>query len=335
MSAVLTWLRRSVGLSLLLMMLGVPPVAQADASLIHQVRTGETWESIADLYYGDATKAAALRSENGIAKDVTLIAGMRVSIPTVTFHLTEEGDTWDELASRYYRVPERAFVLVEANGGKPNLPPDAGAELIIPYPIRHVTEQGESLLDVSRTYYSGAAAAGNQRLRRFNQIPGRQRPTRGQVLLVPLTDLQLSEQGRKFAEEEGFVSAATGDKREKQQQVAEELPTLREHVKRGRYVAAVAMANELLGMGDLSGNQLVTIQRELGTSLVALGEEQMAVDAFAAAVRVQPDMDLDMARTSPKVMKVFRQGQAQAKKAAAEVRTPVVETGPAPRAKAP
>ena len=36
--------------------------------------------------------------------------------------------------------------------------------------------------------------------------------------------------------------------------------------------------------GDLTGNQIVTIQRELGTALVALGRRDLAQEAFVTAV---------------------------------------------------
>lgn len=299
--------------------------AQADATLTHLVNSGESWESIASLYYGDISKAVVLRNENGFKSELPPnMGGLRISIPTASERQVEQGDSWEAIAKRYYDAPDRAFAIIEANRLRANVPPDAGTWILVPYPVHHEVEQGQSLQDIARLYYTGSAAAnGAQRLRRFNRIQLRQRVQRGQILLVPLSDLKLSDQGQKFAEEEGYLSQGPGDKREKQLRVAEQLPSLRAHVKKGRYVAAVAMASELLGSGDLSGNQVVTIQRELGTSLVALGEEQMALDAFASALHVQPDMELDMARTSPKVLKIFQQAQA-------ERRAPVVETAPAP-----
>jgi hypothetical protein len=69
------------------------------------------------------------------------------------------------------------------------------------------------------------------------------------------------------------------------------------------------MANRLIGGGDLTGNQLVTIHRELGTALCALGRDDLAREAFAVLLGQQPDAELDGVRTSPKVLRVFEQAR--------------------------
>jgi hypothetical protein len=93
--------------------------------------------------------------------------------------------------------------------------------------------------------------------------------------------------------------------RKKQAEIDEQLPVLREHVRAGNYADAVAMANRLIGGGDLSGSQIVTIHRELGTALCALGQDQLAHQAFSTLLEQQPDAELDSIRTSPKVLRVF------------------------------
>jgi tetratricopeptide (TPR) repeat protein len=61
------------------------------------------------------------------------------------------------------------------------------------------------------------------------------------------------------------------------------------HERHGRYADAVAMANRLIGAAGLTGSQTVTIHRELGTSLVGLGRDDLAKDAFQALLAQQPD----------------------------------------------
>ena len=79
--------------------------------------------------------------------------------------------------------------------------------------------------------------------------------------------LRHAAQGKKIAQSQGLTCALEGEARDKQMAVNDDLPKLREHVQRGRYVEAVSTANRLLGMGQLTGNQVVTIERELGTVL--------------------------------------------------------------------
>ena len=87
--------------------------------------------------------------------------------------------------------------------------------------------------------------------------------------------------------------------RDLQQEINEQLPALRDHVQAGRYAEAVSLGNRLLGASELTGNQVVTIQRELAVGYVALDRMDLAQAAFVAALERQPDLELDTRRTSP------------------------------------
>jgi hypothetical protein len=299
--------------------LGSSAAVQAESSIVHVVRPGETLASIAERYYGDPRRESVLVAENGLTSEggSEIVVGLRLSIPTVSYHRVQEGETWSQLAADVFGDARRAFVLHEANGGGPGEQPDPGAELLVAYPLRHVVAQHESIRSIAKLYYPNPNAM--NLLRRFNNLKAA-RLQRGQIVLVPLTDLLLSEQGRKLAEQTGSVPKGRGDVRDKQARIDEQLPALRDTVRHGRYAEAVALASKLLGAGDLTGNQIVTIQRELGTAFVALGRDDLAREAFVAALVQQSDLDLDLARTSPRVLGVFakarEQHQAQKKAAA-------------------
>jgi LysM repeat protein len=288
--------------------LGAAARARAAAAIVHMVKPGETLASIADLYYGDPRRESVLVAENGLTSEggSAIVVGLRLNVPTVSYHVVHEGETWASLATRYYGDPGRAFVLIEENGASAGEHPDPGAELLVPYPLRHVSGQADTLRKVAKTYYK--TLKGMKTVRRFNQIK-RNRLTRGQIVLIPLADLTLSKAGRKVAEEAGAKLPEGGAKRDKQQSIDQELPALREHVRAGRYADAVAMSNRLIGAGDLKGSQVVTINRELGTALVALGREDLAIEAFRAVLEQQPYAELDGMRTSPKVLAAFNKAQ--------------------------
>jgi LysM repeat protein len=283
--------------------------ALADETLVHVVRPGETLASIAEMYYGSARRESVLVAENGLTSEggSSIVVGLRLSIPTVSYHRVQEGETWAVLATRFYGDPARAFVLIEANEAASGEQPDPGAELLIPYPVRHVASQSDTLRKLSKTYYGSQKE--EKTIRRFNQMKHAW-IGRGQLLLMPIEDLVLSEKGKKLAADVRAQAAEGGDVRAKQEEIDAELPTLREHVRRGRYADAVAMANRLLGGGDVTAGQTVAIQRELGTALVALGRNDLAQEAFAAMLVEQPFTELDTVRTSPKVLAVFERAQA-------------------------
>ncbi|HET8940057.1 MAG TPA: hypothetical protein VFN67_41735 [Polyangiales bacterium] len=65
-----------------------------------------------------------------------------------------------------------------------------------------------------------------------------------------------------FLQAQGRELAQAGLARDKQMTAQDALPTLRQHVLEGRYVEAVALANQLLGLGEPRGfvrNSVITL----------------------------------------------------------------------------
>jgi tetratricopeptide (TPR) repeat protein len=286
--------------------LGLWPVsanAQAQQAIVHVVRPGETLKSVSELFYGER-RESVLAAENALDASTSIVPGMRLVIPTVRYHRVQAGDTWAELAERYYADGRRAFVLAEANASALSKAPEPGALLLVPYPLRYVSSSHDPVRQAAKDFYDGSSKAAAM-VRRFNALKGTARSVRGEVLLLPLANLTLSEQGRDLADANGQELAQAGQGRARQLSAQESLPTLRQHVLEGRYVEAVSLANQLLALGELTGNQLVTIRRELGTALIALDREDLALDAFKALLEQQPDVELGLGDTSPRVLKVL------------------------------
>lgn len=286
------------------------PMPASAQQVVHIVRSGDTLASIAQRYYGDPRRENVLVEENGLTTQggAAIVVGLRLHIPSVAYHRVQQGETWAQLATRFYGDHRRTSVLMEANSGTPGMQPDVGAEIIVPFPLRFVAGQHDTLANVARDFYGDPDAL--SQLRRFNFIRGN-RLQRGQIILVPLKDLVLSPEGRRIAEDQRTAAGVpSGDVRALQNRVNADLPRLIEYVRRGRFTEAVALGNRLLGAGALTGNQIVTIQRELGTAYVALDREDLAAEAFRAAIHWQPDLSLDTSRTSPRVLRAFERAKA-------------------------
>jgi hypothetical protein len=67
---------------------------------------------------------------------------------------------------------------------------------------------------------------------------------------------------------------------------------------------------------------VVTIERELGTALIALDREDLATEAFKVMLEKQPDVELGLGDTSPRVLHVLEAAK-QALGSAAKSKAPV------------
>lgn len=306
------WLARAVVVSGIILLIGLAsPFARADSGIIHVVRQGDTLASIAERYYGDPQRESILVVENGLAREggSEIVVGMRLVIPTVIYYRVPEGATWAELAKRFYGDARRAYALFDSNRNAAGAQPDPGYELRVPYPLRYVVGQNDTLKQIAKRYFPGDVEAGIKKLVRFNFMR-MARVERGQIVLVPLDNLALSGKVRKIAEQEGKAPLG-GQIREKQEHIAAQLAVLRGHLLRAQYAEALALGNRLIGGGDLSGNQQVTVQRKLATALIALDREDLAVQAFRVALQKQPDLELDTVTTSPKVLRALARARAE------------------------
>jgi LysM repeat protein len=279
----------------------------AQAVYTHAVQEGDTLASIAQQYYGDPTREAVLREANrmrGSGED-DLLPGSWIFIPTVTFYRVGESETWKSLALRFFGREARATTLIEANRGNRRVDPAAGAELLVPYPLRHLVSPGETLAKIAKLYMPDTSVS-LKRIRRFNAGA---RIERGQVVLVPLFDLRLAGDMRAEASE-AFARAAGGDAAKvAQDEVENSLPELIRHVKAAKFAEAVSLGNRLLGTQSLTSTQTVTIQKALAVAYVALDRDDLAEASFRAALALQPNLELDTVRTSPRVLDAFNRAK--------------------------
>ncbi|TFH31491.1 MAG: LysM peptidoglycan-binding domain-containing protein, partial [Myxococcales bacterium] len=138
--------RRIVSLFLMMGLAVLAADARAQAVYTHAVQEGDTLASIAQRYYGDPTREAVLREANRMkGPEVNdLLPGSWIFVPIVTFYRVGPDETWKSLAIRFFGREARAAILIEANNGNRRVEPDAGAELLVPYPLRHVVAPGET-----------------------------------------------------------------------------------------------------------------------------------------------------------------------------------------------
>ena len=131
-----------------------------------------------------------------------------------------------------------------ANDSSPWLTPEEGAEIIVPFNLRVLPEANDTLVTIAYRFYGDMNRAWV--LDRYNLLNGRKLQP-GDVVLVPLTELPLTEAGRQLARQSLESWGELGGEHRSQQRTAgEELPELLADMRAGRYSEAVARGVTLL-----------------------------------------------------------------------------------------
>ncbi len=293
---------RSLGVASVLFacVVGVAPQAHAFA---HRVATGDTLASIAEKYYGRIQYERLLVAANFLdARGGTpIMRGMRLEVPALEHRKVAQGDTWETLAADLLGSPSRADVLSMANGSSPWLPPEEGSEIAVPYNLRVVVGEGEQITQVAYRHLGDMTKA--WMLDHYNGLDGR-KLARGDVVLVPLTDLPLTPAGREamLLALGTTCSEAGGLSKKTQKKVAQEIPALVADVRAGRYVDAVTRGTRFVATGMLTEPQLALVHQKLTEAYVALDAVGLAAASCAEWRKRDPAARLDPALYSPKIV---------------------------------
>lgn len=285
-----------------LVFLSLLPFSRASA-FPHVVQPGETLAQIAERSYGQVDMERVLVSANGLDAQggIPIVPGMRLEVPAIAHRRCEPGDTWTALAKELLGDESRADVLAMANDGSPWLPPADGQEIIVPYNLRVIVGQADTIITIAQRFLGSKEKAWI--LAHYNHLPDAI-VHRGDVILVPLGALKLTDEGKKeAAHAEAFErTEATGTTREAQRRVDAEMPALLADVRSGRYAEALVLASRMLGYGELARPQVALLQRQLLEIYVALDADGLATAACRAWREADPQATLDPIYLSPKIL---------------------------------
>ncbi|MBK8253766.1 MAG: LysM peptidoglycan-binding domain-containing protein [Polyangiaceae bacterium] len=290
-------------LAFALSLFGLLGIAADAAAFPHVVKPGETLAFIAERVYGRVEMERLLVAANGldIGGGSPIVAGMRIEIPATSHHRVSAGETWASLATEYLGAPDRGDVLAISNDAMPWIEPSIGQEIRVPFNLRHIAGSNESTLAIAYKYTGDRDKA--WMLDKYNRLKGKS-ISRGDVILVPLWDLSLSEAGKLEAQQAGAVtrSEALGRAREAQKKAETEIVALLADVRHGRYTEAVARGNRTLGLGELSKPQTAAVLKALTEAYVALDADSLAAAACAGFREADPSSVLDPVEVSPKII---------------------------------
>jgi hypothetical protein len=275
------------------------------SAYVHTIRPGQTLADVADFAYGDPKKESVLVGANALdlKGGSQVAAGMHIHVPAPTFTRAVKGDTWPALSQTWLGHAERSFILARANNMVPWVPPEEGREILVPAMVSHIANEGDDIVSIAKRYL-GKEAHFAWELNLFNQREGVETKP-GEVILVPMADLTLTQLGKEEAKRSGLAIGAEGGgvSYQAQKRAEGEMPTLLADIRGGRYVDAITRGNTLLGLGDLSKNELSLVYKSLTVAYVALDATGAAAGACKAWI-AQGGADLDPRWTSPKVRAV-------------------------------
>ena len=298
-------LRLPLGLSLatlIALLTWLSPLGNAHA-FPHVVEPGETLARIADRFYGRVQLERVLVAANHLDRTGAraLTPGQRIEIPAVSYHRVGPDETWESLGRQWLGHERRAIFLAESNGQKPWIQPELGQVISVPYNLSWVATGEESLATLAYRFLGGTQRA--WALTQYNDLE--KRPIeRGEVLLLPLSDLPLTADGKRAAKRaaQELDEQTRGDALREQTQSRADVTELASDVRAGRYVAAVARGARLLADGELSAPLQAHVHRLLLESYVALDALGPARAACAAFRKIEGDFEFDAVRTSPKII---------------------------------
>jgi hypothetical protein len=271
----------------------------------HVVQAKETLAGLSTRYYGRVQYERIITAANGLvhAGARGLIPGMILDIPSLTYHRVQEGENWKSLALTHLGDEERSIVLAQINEHKPWIQPEVGQLIVIPYNLTWIASEQDSLVTLAYRFLGSTKHA--YRLVQYNKL-GEEGLKRGQVLLLPLSELPLTEEGRAAAHDAYARMTAEGQGKtyEHYKVASAEVAQLAQDVHSGRYISAVAKGNQLLSQGELSEPSRAHVQLLLLETYVALEAHGPARTACEAYRALRPDSALDPVSTSPKILKL-------------------------------
>lgn len=270
----------------------------------HVVSQGETLAQLAIKVYGTPRFETAIAGANALDAHggSAIVPGQPIEIPAPAHHRVQEGETWFGLARVFLGDNRRGETLARANSAVAWVPPVPNQEIEIPAVVAHIAADGETVAGLAQRYLGDINKAWV--LDAYNFRKGDQKLLRGDVVLVPLLDLALTEEGKKEARAaaERTRTEGGGQAFEAQRRAESDIPPLLADVRAGRYVDAVSRGNKLLGSGELTKPQLATIHRALLEAYVALEAHGQAAGACAAwKTNLGAEVKLDPKTTSPKI----------------------------------
>lgn len=305
----------------------------AKGPVLHKVGTdGETYAAIADHYYGKRYLERHLRLFNRKAEP--LKKGTTILIPTYRWVAPRPGTTVQDFAKSYLNDAERAGYVAALHGLKRDRLP-RGKRLRVVQSLPHTVRPGESLSSIAQTYYRESGAGRLKLLRLYNKLKS-DRPRVGMRLRIPLDGKEfaykrvIGRRARPFdanpvestpklaaapepasKKARGKSKSARRQRRERARAEAaraeQNLETAERLFDDGQYDECASFTEKALADAtDAPKASRIEMLRVSAFAMIALDRFADARRQFKDLLELSPKYELDLYRTSPKILDVFQ-----------------------------
>jgi LysM repeat protein len=270
--------------------------------VIHRVRFGETLSIIAKYYYGQKGYAPLIQLENRIAGEKPLEAGQLIRIPTAWNYTVRKNMTLPHLANLLWGDNRRWHALSMANRLEPRARIRKGSKVLVPCLLTYMVTEGDTFADISRRYFGTDKYAALIAAHNFSNAD---RPATGTQIEIPLAHVQIDPLRLEELTNSRLLGVSSILTSETRAALQEANALLR----RGDYYSVSLRLVRLLSRDQQSDGYMAEAFKLLAVSYVALGQPQLAIQAFNEALIREPSMQLDLERNSPKVIKAFNEAK--------------------------
>ena len=289
--------------ALLLAGLVTLPVVDARAQGVkHRVKKGETARSLSSHYYGSRRHGKLILRANGMSAKDRLWGGSEVLIPTAWPHIATRRTTYDALARKLLGDPRRwiAFKALNRRVARRRRV-SKGQQVWVPFVFTHKVSVKEGWAEIARTYLGKSRHSGFVAL--YNGREGKP-PQPGSNALIPVSSLHLTRARLVSLLNERVLGLASKDASSPANRPA--LGQAHLMLREGEFAAvALELLRQLSPLLSRARDR-AEVFRLAGTAFVALERPALARRAFAEMLRHQPDLKLDRATTSPRVMEAVQ-----------------------------
>lgn len=328
-------------LLILAMCIGAGPASADQRGVIHKIsEKAESYEELAEHYYGKRYLAAHLRMFNRRAEP--LPKGTTIIIPTYTLLAVKPKQTLRDFAEANLADAGRADYLAELHDlrGKERQAPRPGTRLKVVQSLKHMVRPGESMKTIARLYYRDVGADRVKLLVLYNKLNSAQvRP--GMAIRIPLDGAEfnqavVSARAKKpferAAEKPALASATVQEDRKPTKAVVrkvtpmevvdvnalketarpapeldEAMETLERTCDDGDYASCEVDAKKVFDDAPAAPTaSRVELLRLRAFAQIALGKSEDSKETFKTLLKLDPEYDLDLYRTSPKILEVFQ-----------------------------